>query len=232
MPSKNRLKLYIEDGYYHLFNRGVEKRPIFLDAQDYAVFSSYMATYLLPKDEILLRAILADPKSSYREKDQAIRLLNLNNFYGKIKLLSYCLMPNHFHFLVKQAQASIIDQLINSLCTRYSMYFNRKYNRVGPLYQGVYKAVNIETEIQLLYVSAYIHRNPFSKRSVFKKDPFSSFYSQPSSLSEYIRQKKTAWIYPDEVLSYFSKTNPTLSYQSFVLQTDDFSLIEDLLLDI
>ena len=102
MPAKNSVKNYVENSYYHLYNRGVEKRIIFQDSQDYAVFLNYLKEYLLPKDEQNLRNKLTDPNISYKEKDKIIKLLRLNNFTDEIILIAYCLMPNHFHLLVKQ----------------------------------------------------------------------------------------------------------------------------------
>lgn len=141
MPAKNSIKVYAENGYYHLYNRGVDKRVIFGDAQDYVVFLSYLKTYLLPKNEAELRQKLADSTISYKEKDKILNLLRLNNFADEITLICYCLMPNHFHLLIKQNSANSIDRFMNSLCTRYTMYFNRKYKRIGPLCQDVYKRV-------------------------------------------------------------------------------------------
>jgi len=87
----------------------VEKRLIFLDDQDYGVFLSYLKTYLEPKDEIELQSVLASGDSSSREKDKALKLLRLNNFYDSIQLIAYILMPNHFHFFVKQTKLDSID---------------------------------------------------------------------------------------------------------------------------
>ncbi|MBI4991459.1 transposase [Candidatus Gottesmanbacteria bacterium] len=157
MPSKNEVKIYRENTFYHLYNRGVEKRIIFIDQQDYSVFLSYLKAYLLPKDEESLQKKLADKKTNYKEKDTIIKLLRLNNFSETLELLAYYLMPNHFHFLVYQKTADAIDKFMNSLITRYVMYFNRKYKRVGPLFQGIYKAVSVETNEQLIHLSRYIH---------------------------------------------------------------------------
>ena len=232
MPSKNIVKVYSEDRYYHLYNRGVEKRPIFLDEQDYSVFLSYLKQYLLPKNEEELRAKLSNPLISYKEKGQILKLLRMNNFHGEIFMLCYCLMPNHFHLLVKQRNSGSIDKFMNSICTRYTMYFNKKYKRIGRLYQDVYKAVLVENEMQLLYLTAYIHRNPtIGKRLRTKGDPFRAWFSQPSSYPEYLGQKQTKWVSTDEILSFFSKNNPQLSYQNFVEQTNDITPIADLFLD-
>lgn len=236
MPAKNSIKIYSENSYYHIYNRGVEKRLIFLDEQDYVVFLSYLRDYLLPKDEKKLQAILSSHNSNYKEKDRALKLIRLNNFADEILLVSYCLMPNHFHFLLKQKSNDGIDRFMNSLCVRYTMYFNRKYKRVGSLYQDVYKAVLIENEFQLLYLSSYIHRNPLKKlvsKLASQGDVLRSYYfSQPSSLPDYLGKRQTEWVHPEEILSYFSKENPQLSYSAFVEQTEDFSQIEKLVLDI
>lgn len=221
MPCKNSLKTYLENGYYHIYNRGVEKRLIFEDDQDYAVFLSYLKTYLLPKDEKQLKEILTSENSTYKQKAEATKLIKLNNFCDQIKLIAYCLMPNHFHFLLKQRQENAIDEFMNSLGTRYTMFFNKKHKRVGTLYQGVYKAVLVDSEIQFLYLSSYIHRNPHPKE----------LKSRPSSLPDYLGERKTLWVHPEEILPFFSKTIPSLSYKSFVEQNPDISPIKNFTLD-
>lgn len=231
MAAKNSRKAYVEKGYYHIYNRGVEKRNIFLDPQDYGVFLAYLKEYLSPKDENALFAKLSDPNISAQEKDKTLKLLRLNNFYNEIFLLAFCLMPNHFHLLIKQSDALSIDKFMNSLALRYVIYFNRKYKRTGGLFQDVYKAVSVETDEQLLHLNRYIHQNPLGKNKLPQKSTLSDFLYQPSSYPEYLGQRKTDWIIKDEVLSYFSKNNPKFSYQAFVEQTEDVSLIENLLLE-
>lgn len=162
MPAKNALKSYVEDSFYHLYNRGVNKRKIFTDKQDYSVFLSYLKNYLSFLDRKKLDAILADNETTGQEKERIRKLLGLNNFFGRIELLAYCLMPNHFHFIFKQADKMAMEFMMRSLMTRYTMYLNRKLKRVGCLFQGVYKAVLITTDEQLLYLSRYIHRNCLS----------------------------------------------------------------------
>ncbi|MBI4999233.1 transposase [Candidatus Gottesmanbacteria bacterium] len=231
MASKNTIKTYLENSYYHVYNRGVEKKDIFRDEQDYSVFLSYLKTYLLPKEEKQLREIISSPATGWREKDQAIKLLRLNNFAGEISLIAYCLIPNHFHLLIKQGSGMAIDKFMNSLALRYTMFFNKKYRRVGPLCQSQYKAVLVESEEQLLYLTGYIHRNPLPDKLPSQKNVLDMLLSQPSSLPEYLGQRKTTWVHPDEILAYFSKTNPRISYQSFMEQTEDFSLIRESLID-
>ncbi len=227
MPARNSIKQYVDNGYYHIYNRGVEKRLIFLDEQDYAVFLSYFKEYLLPKDEKELYKRLSDPTTSYKEKDRILKLLRLNNFYEEVTLLTYCLMPNHFHFFVKQKSSDSIDRFMNSLGTRYTMYFNKKYKRVGPLYQGVYKAVQVLSEEQFIYLTRYIHKQALASQG----DALRGWDGQPCSHKEYLGIRKSEWVHPEEVLNYFSKTNPSLSYKAFLEESDDYSPIQNLILD-
>lgn len=233
MPAKNALKVYAENSYYHIYNRGVNKEHIFHDKQDYAVFLSYLKTYLLPKNDNELREQLANPNLSYREKDQILQLLRLNNFASEVKLIAYCLMPNHFHFLIKQNSFDSIDRFMSSFATRYTAYMNRKYKRLGPLYQGVYKAVLVESDEQLLYLSAYIHRNPIKRNLASKGESFrAAILKQPSSYLDYLGDRKTEWVRPQEILSHFSTKYPRLSYPAFVQEVDDYSLIEKVAIDL
>lgn len=237
MPARNSRKEYLENGFYHLYNRGVEKRIIFLDEQDYSVFLSYLKEYLLPKDEFNLRERLSNPTISYKEKAELIKFLNLNNFAEEIVLLAYCLMPNHFHFLIKQRNLNSIDSFMNSICTRYTMYFNRRHKRVGHLYQGQYKAVVVTTDEQFLHLSRYIHYQVLrasrtSRTSALKGNAFQD-WEQPSSFPEYLGKRKTEWIKPNEILNFFSKneSNYSLSYEAFVRQNEDFGSITKLIIE-
>ncbi len=209
MPAKNSSKIYVEGGYYHIYNRGVEKRNIFLDSQDYAVFIDYLKEYLSPKDEKTLLKLAIDPKTSSKEKARISRSICLKNFNSEITLQAYCLMPNHFHLFLKQSSADAINRLISSFCTRYAMYFNRRHNRVGSLYQGVYKAVLMTSEAQYLHITRYIHKQALNPGSEDEQN-------YPSSYPEYLGLRKTDWVHPQEILSFFSKTNPSFSYKSFV----------------
>lgn len=231
MPSRNSIKLYIDNAYYHIYNRGVEKRLIFQDAQDHSVFLSYLKDYLLLKDTETLQKTLANLSASLQEKSKALKLLRLNNFFGEISLLAYCLMPNHFHFLIKQKTVGLVDKFMNSLCTRYTMYFNRKYKRVGSLYQDVYKAVLVTTDEQLLHLSRYIHKQAISPQSPQGDALQRESNMQPCSYPEYLRLRKTDWVRPNEILSFFSKRNPDLDYEAFVTMEEDYGVLSKIIIE-
>jgi putative transposase len=227
MPARNVRKQYAKNSYYHLYNRGVEKRVIFLDAQDYGVFLGYLKQYLLPKDEKMIQKRLTDPIISSKEKDHLLKQLRLNNFADEITLLAYCLKPNHFHFFVKQNHATAIDAFMQSLCTRYTMYFNHRYKRVGSLFQGVYKAVMITTDEQFLHLSRYIHKQALT----FQGETLEPQENNPSSYREYIGLRKSIWVHPKDVLDYFTTKNPLLSYENFVAQEENPHILSKITLE-
>lgn len=210
MPRKNSLKAYVEGGYYHLYNRGVEKRNIFLDDRDYKVFLHFLKTYLSPSRP---KDVPQSPTGVTPVRPRPIKTL-----HGSIILLAYCLMPNHFHLLVKQEIRDGITKLMNRIGTNYGMYFNRRYERIGSLFQGVYKAVLIESDEQLLHLSRYIHLNPCE----IENRDFRKLIDYPySSYGDYLGMRNTNWLKPQEILSYFKSQRRMadvdyFSYQSFV----------------
>ncbi|HSX18812.1 MAG TPA: transposase [Candidatus Saccharimonadales bacterium] len=197
MPSPNTIKTYIENGYYHVYNRGVEKRRIFEETRDYQRFVNYFKLYLSPIE-------------SLRREDPLLRSSIVNaNLSDQVDLLAYCLMPNHFHILLKQRTKDGMTKLMRQISTGYSMYFNKKYERVGALFQGIFKACLVENEDYLLHLSRYIHQNP-KDRGVSLSD------FQWSSYSAYMRKSEQEWLKPQDILGYFSTTNAANSYKNFV----------------
>ena len=190
--------------YYHLYNRGVEKRNIFIAKRDYQQFLLTVDFYR----KTPLPAKLSDFK---RGMERAKKIENQINL---VEIYSYCLMPNHFHFLLKQTMDGGITQFVRKFANSYTRFFNTKYDRIGPLFQGTFKAKIIENDEYLLQVSKYIHRNPLK----LNRDNLSSY--PYSSYSYYLSQEKHPFCNTEFILSYFSTTNPNLSYQSFVEETE------------
>lgn len=223
MPAKNALKTYVADGFYHAYNRGVNKRTIFKDRQDYGVFLSYLKTYLLPKNLEELNTILSNTTATTKQKEEALRLIHLNNFHNRIDLFAYCLMPNHYHFLLRQKAEKDIEIFMKSMMTRYAMYFNKRYRRVGTLFQDKYKAVLVDSDEQLLYLSRYIHRNPIPDNFTHERTVLyrTVLFQQPTSYEVYLGTTRQEWVKPDEILAFFSGADSGYnSYQSFVEDDD------------
>lgn len=224
MPSKNALKEYEAGGYYHLYNRGVNKRSIFKDQKDYSTFLSYLQFYLTSPD---LRG------SSSQDQFPIAPSKQLKNYVGEIELLAYCLMPNHFHLMLKQNSQYGINHFMRSLCTKYSRYFNTRHKRVGHLFQGIYKAVRVTDEYQFTYLTKYLHRNSLDL-STFKDDPRRLSEYKYSSYGNYLHLFQQSWVSTSDILSYFSQTNPRLTYQNFVEESepDDITRIAKITLDL
>ena len=225
VPSKNAVKEYESGGYYHLYNRGVEKRQIFMDQMDYSVFVSYLDTYLSFPD---LQGV------SSQEKVPPSKVLK--NYFGEIKLLAYCLMPNHFHLMVKQESERGIDHFMRSLSTKYVRYFNTKHKRVGSLFQDTYKGVRVENEYQFIYLSKYIHRNPIDLFTCEDTPRRLEDYKY-SSYGNYLNNYRQVWLDTEEILGLFGKVVGQIShknYREFVEESSDYdhSFIKDVVLDI
>ncbi len=182
MPSRNVVREYAPDNYYHVYNRGVEKRVVFLDDQDYTVFLG------------LLKRYLGEGK---RDKKTRKKFPKLNN---EVQLLAYCLMPNHFHLLFYQTTTDGVSRLMRRLTTGYVMYFNGRYNRVGGLFQGPYKASRITAEGYLHHISRYIHLNP----EEYSLWPYSSFryYARPQTSPSWLNTHQILAMYNDNHQEY------------------------------
>lgn len=226
MPAKNTVKIYAPDAHYHVYNRGVEKRKIFMDEQDYRVFLSYLKEALSPPPDAKTRLIDVTFKgSTFKGVPKPTK-----NFYGSVKLIAFVLMPNHFHLLVHQKNHRDLKGFMQSLATRYSIYFNKRHKRVGTLFQGIYKAAMIDADEYLLHLSRYIHRNPLETGK--------NLHEAYSSYAAYLGKQQLPWLKPDVVISFFSqKPLPILkkvnTYRSFVeeYEYDEASTFGDLTLD-
>ena len=140
------------DEYYHLYNRGVDKRIIFNDQNDYRRF--------------LVLLYLSNSKQEVRLGDRFQRKSTLSDSFREevsgelVSIGGYCLMPNHFHLLVREKVENGISTFMKKLLTGYSMYFNKKYERTGTLFEGRFKAVHVNNDRYLEYLFSYLHLNP------------------------------------------------------------------------
>lgn len=152
---KNRdYKQFAPDNYFHVYNRGNGKMVIFRDEEDYKFFLSRLKENLFPEEERVPLSPRGAP--SLVGKIYVRKSLPPNAF----SLTCDCLIPNHFHLLIKQNSELPIGKLILKVCTGYSMYFNKKYDRVGSLFQDQFKAALVDDNSYLVWLSAYIHQNP------------------------------------------------------------------------
>jgi len=132
---------------YHIFNRGADKRDIFLDKHDYLRFYQALAFF----NNI-------EPTINYRLAKSSFTKSRLNRL---VEIEAYSLLPNHFHIIVEQKSEGGITEFMKRVSGGYTAYFNEKYHRSGVLFQGRYKKVHIATNEQYQYLFAYVNENHF-----------------------------------------------------------------------
>lgn len=152
-----RLTPLINGNYYHIFNRGVEKRPIFSDNRSYRRFIETLNYYRFINTPLKLSNFF---KLSLKNRSTIIKDLRFTPTH--VTICCFALMHNHFHLLLRQNSDNGISKFMKNLGDSYTKYFNTRRNRIGPLFQGQFKAVRVESDDQLSHVSRYIHLNPYS----------------------------------------------------------------------
>lgn len=153
------------DGIYHVVNRGVEQRRIYLKNQDYSrfVFCLEFFNDTAPVNLWEIVALAAKPRGAKAGTDPALYTERLEAWRSKkreplVELLEFELMPNHYHLVMREIRPGGISEFMKKL-GGYASYFNKQYGRVGPLFQSRFKAVQIKGDIQLANVFVYVHTN-------------------------------------------------------------------------
>jgi len=199
---------------YHIFNRGVGAIPIFGCNRDYRRFILTFLYYQNQNHPFQFSKFLDLPKE---EKEKLLsRLQKEKNF--EVEIIAYCLMPNHYHFLLRQTTKNGILNFIRLTTNSYSKYFNIKNKRKGGLFEGRFSAVRVENEKQLIHLSRYIHLNPYSGFVV--KDLKKILTYPYSSLKEYLDDKGSAGFCQKELIFAYFKTPK--AYKEFVLDQADY----------
>ncbi len=144
---------FVNEGFYHIFNRGVEKRNIFLEDGDFLRFIHYL--YVLNDDQSL--------SAEFRQKTELTYEVSPRRFPRKellVDIFAFCLMLNHYHFFLQQRVENGISKFMQKLGTAESMFFNTKYKHSGGVFQGKFKFVEVKNEGQAMCLANYIHLNP------------------------------------------------------------------------
>lgn len=191
-PTKNLSRTNEEGTYSHIYNKGIEKRIIFNDDEDYEVFQDFLKDYLTaPKDPDSIKKSFQVHGRMYRGTPHQPK-----NYFHKVELIAYSLMPDHFHLILNQKTRGSLESFIRSLCTRYSIYFNKKYTHTGAVFEGPYKSVQIKDEPQLLKLTRFLHH--------------AGVYS---SYADYLGIKVTSWVKPAVVLSFYQAKPESFAYE-------------------
>jgi putative transposase len=142
----------IEGEHFHIYNRGVDKRDIFLDSHDYNRF--LMLMYLCNSSKPV------DIRSLFNKGRSFVEVFDIPVGSKIVDVGAWVLMPNHFHMVLKSNIDNGITDFFKKLCTGYSLYFNKKHDRSGSLFQGRFKSQHVENDEYLKYLFSYVHLNP------------------------------------------------------------------------
>lgn len=150
---------FVKNEYYHIYNRGVDKRETFLAAKDYEKFLNGLRDFnnlsYYPERKRVLMSSTSTFELNFKELDHF-----LDEQERVVDIISYSLIPNHFHLVLRQLQDEGVSNFMHKLGTSHTNYFNKAYNRSGSLFQGPYKAIHIDSEEYLLWLVAYVNGNP------------------------------------------------------------------------
>ncbi|MCG2686382.1 transposase [Candidatus Parcubacteria bacterium] len=209
---------FTDNSVYHIFNRGVEKRDIFLDPSYYSRWIDtiyHCLNYNYPYS-ILKRRL--EKARTPQDKQIVLSQLEMKRIHPPVEVISLCLMPNHYHLTLKQLVGSGLTTFMHRIGTAYTNYFNLRQGRVGRLFETRFKAVWVESDQQLLHLTRYQHINP----SKLGRNTLEDLVNYPwSSLSDYLGKPRFSFINPELVLSAFS--NPEKTYSDFILaEIDEF----------
>ncbi|MCK5591915.1 MAG: transposase [Candidatus Pacebacteria bacterium] len=211
MPRK---KVQIVNGeYYHVYNRGVDKREIFQDEKDYLKFLRNLKDF--------------NNKSYYEQRIQELESKKERGSFlfrkdKTVSIVAYSLLPNHYHLILKQLKDNGISNFMHKVGTSFTNFFNKKYNRSGRLFQGPYKTIHVNDNNYLLWLSGYVNGNVeihrIEKTKNYKWSSFNSFIEKGRNeilndkdiiLSQF-KNSRDYKIFVDEVIKDSRKRKETL----------------------
>lgn len=188
MPSK--VVPLLTNELYHVYNRGVDKRIVFIDKKDYLRF--YQSLHLFNTKEPSVNFDLAN-----------VRFRNSCETEKIVEIHAYALLPNHFHLVIKQLTDGGISELMRRISTGYTSYFNQRNDKSGALFQGVFKRVHVATQEQYQYLFAYVNENHFVHNIDMAREicHTSSLHYQKQATSKLIaRSNEGAYFFEANVL--------------------------------
>ncbi len=194
--------------YYHIYNRSVQRLPIFNGKLECNQFLESVGYYLQSNPLVKF--------STYRKNRDRYPIILEDKI---VTVVNYCLIPNHFHFTLQQNVDGGIREFISKVSNSYAHYFNVKNKNTGPVFENNFQAVHIETNEQLIHLSVYIHLNSVTSYLVEKPEDY--LYS---SYRAYIGLEKSEIINPAIVLNQFSSIE---DYKKLVMEQKEYQRIRD-----
>ncbi len=197
---------FIEGGIYHIFNKSISNYGIFKDFNNSRRFLSVVGYYNNRSITKSFSQFIIRKKFNYQN-------IIYPTDFPYVKFLSFCIMPDHYHFLLKILVDNTLSKLMGTIENSFTRYFNIKFDRKGPLWQSAFKSVEIGSNEQLLHVSRYIHLNPTTSNLVDKPEDwhFSSykdFITDEKILKRFIKE-----ISIDDIKTYKKFVENNIEYQ-------------------
>jgi len=213
-----REKQFVEGEYFHIFNKSIAGFGIFKDPVNATRFVNVLDYYnnliVVESFSKAVRSKLFIPQNLLYPKENRL-----------LKFISYCVMPDHYHLVVKILKSHLLFKYINDIENSYTHYFNLKFDRIGPLWQTSFKALRIISNEQLLHVTRYVHLNPTSSNLVDKPEEWDH-----SSYRDFITDERILNNYITDI-----SINSIKHYKKFVVDQKDYQrklkLIRKLMLD-
>jgi len=201
---------------YHVYNRAVLKTTLFPDTIDYSRFINLLFFYhQFSYPYSLLEQYLRKNHVVLRDEIFPSDFLSQFRIDPLVRILGYCLMPNHFHLIIQQLVDTGIRTYMHKIGSSYSQYFNKKYDNQGAIFQGRFKLIPVDSQEQLTNLSRYIHRNPLKLPNINENHLFEYPWS---SFTQYLSNTSNPNISPEQILHVFKSK---IKYKQFVLDSTE-----------
>ncbi len=195
---------FVPQNFYHVYNRGVDKRTIFQNHNDYLRFYTSLFVF---NDENYKGLFGLDVPAILREfGDQVTKRSDLVT-NPLVNVVSFCLMTNHFHLMLEEVSSGGITRFMHRLATGYVEYFNKKYDRTGRLFEGSFKAVLVKRDAQFEHLPRYIHLNALDLTDLkWREGKIEDWSVAEKFLDEYPWSSHNAYLNKPQILPVVEKS--------------------------
>ena len=172
------------DEVYHVFNRSIAGFKIFNNTFEFSRMMAIIRYYQNGKPPIKFSRFIKLLPVENRNYNKT----NPSDKEKLVEIIAYCLMPTHLHLILKQLRKNGISTFMRYILNSYTRYFNIKHNRKGPLWEGRFRRILVETDEQLLHLTRYIHLNPVTANLIDRPEKWivSSYQEYLSSSDDRI----------------------------------------------